>query len=159
MLFRSYLVMDKKYLRSLIFLVLSIGTKFATVFMIPIFLLFYFFDKSKRKLNWEKLFALTLLLMIVPAVLASIRTSYQPWYLLYVLPFAALVARRYYVFIPSIILSLMSLFQYLPFLYLGNWDKPVPSILFWMTIGSIFFSIFLVLVWVFRITVYKNAIK
>src|SRR3989344_7416639 len=116
--------MNNKYARSLILIILSIGTKFATIFMIPVLLLIYFLNKNKIKFSWEKLFALITLLMIIPVVLALIRTSYQPWYLLYVLPFAALVSQRYYFFIPGIILSLVSLFQYLPFLYLGNWDEP-----------------------------------
>ena len=146
-IFSVYLLMNRKYVRSSILFFLSIGVKFATIFMIPVFLLIYFFDKSKKTINWEKLLALTALLMIAPVVLASIRTSYQPWYLLYVLPFVALVARKYYFFIPSIILSLVSLFQYLPFLYLGNWDKPVPSILFWLTIGSVILSIVFSFVW------------
>ena len=136
-----YLLMSKKYVRSIILFILSIGVKFATAFLVPVFLLIYFFKKRNKRLNWEILFSAIAILMVVPVVLATIRTSFQPWYLLNLLPFVALVSKKSYFFIPSIILSLFSLLQYLPFLYLGNWDMPVPVILLWLTISSIFLSI------------------
>lgn len=146
-----YLLMNKKYIRSFILLVLSIGVKFTSVFILPVFLLIYVLEKRKKKLDWKILFSAMTVLMITPVILASFRTNYQPWYLLYILPFAALADQRYYFFIPSIILSLVSLFQYLPFLYLGNWDEPVPHILFWITVYSIIFSILLSLIWFLKL--------
>ena len=145
-----YLLMNKKYIRSIMLLGLSVGVKFATVFIAPIFLLVYFFAKRKIKLNWEVLFSILAISMILPILLASYRTNFQPWYLLNILPFASLVSRKYYFFIPAIVLSLFSLLHYLPFLYLGNWDKPVPAILFWITTSSIFISVFLVAIWFLR---------
>ncbi len=154
-----YLLMRKKYIHSIILLLLSIGIKFATGFMFPFYLLIYFLQKRKKEINWEVLFGVMAILMIIPVILASYRTNFQPWYLLNILPFTSVVAKRYYFFIPSVVLSLISIFQYLPFLYLGNWDKPVPSILFWMTTGSILFSIILVVIWFFRLAIYKRRIK
>ena len=142
-----YLLMNKKYIRSLILLFLSIGVKFASAFILPIYLLVYFLEKKKKKVNWEFLFSLITILMIIPVVLASYRTNFQPWYLLNLLPFAALVSRNYYILIPSIILSLFATFEYLPFLYLGNWDNPFPSILFWMMISSIGLSLLFTIAW------------
>jgi len=90
------------------------------------------------------------LLMIIPVILASYRTNFQPWYLLNVFPFAALVSRNYYIFIPSIILSLFGVLEYLPFLYLGNWNDPIPAILFWMIVISLVLSLLFTLVWSLR---------
>jgi len=143
----TYLLMSKKYIRSIILLILSVGVKFATVFVIPIWALILFLRKSKKEVNWQLLFTAMTAIMIVPVILASYRTNFQPWYLLNVLPFAALVSRNYYVFIPSVVLSLFATFEYLPFLYLGNWDNPVPSILFWMTICAIILSLFFTIAW------------
>jgi hypothetical protein len=142
-----YLLMNIKYTRTIILLILSIGVKFATAFVIPIYAIILFFQKSKKAINWQFLFTAMAAFMIVPVVLASYRTNFQPWYLLNILPFAALAARNYYVFIPSIIVSLFSTFEYLPFLYLGNWDNPVPLILFWITASSIAVSLFLTIAW------------
>jgi len=145
-----YLLMNNKYIRLIIMLILSIGVKFATTFLIPVYLLIYFLQKRKKEINWEALFGIMAVVMIIPIILASYRTNFQPWYLLNILPLASLVAKKYYFFIPSVVLSLFSLFHYFPYLYLGNWDKPVPSILFWMTTVSIFLSIFLSAIWFFK---------
>lgn len=146
-IYSVYLLMNKKYIRSIILLGLSVGIKFASLFLLPIFLLAYFFEKNNKKLNWGVLFSTMTIIMIIPVVLASYRTNFQPWYLLNILPFAALVSRNYYIFIPSVILSLFSVLEYLPFLYLGNWDNPVPSILFWMTTSSIVLSLLFTIAW------------
>lgn len=150
-----YLLLNMQYVRSFIMFALSVGTKFATVFALPIFLIVYFLTKQKKKINWEIIFSTITILMIIPVVLASYRTNFQPWYLLNILPFAALVSKKYYFFIPSMILSSFSLFQYLPFLYLGNWDNPVPLILFWITISSIVISIALVMIWLVKLATYS----
>jgi hypothetical protein len=153
--FAIYLLISKKYIWSIILLGLSIGIKFSTLILSPVFLLIYYFEKQNKKLNWEVIFSIIAIIMVIPVILASYRTNFQPWYLLNVLPFVSLVAKKYYFFIPGIVLSFGSIFQYLPFLYLGNWDRPVPSILFWMTTGSIFISLFLTSIWFFR----KRGIK
>ena len=141
-----YLLANFKYVRSFILLFLSIGIKFSTFILAPFFLLIIFLRSKKKTINWPLVFAATTASMIIPVFLASHRTTFQPWYLLSILPFAALVAKKYYVFIPSVIISIFAVFEYLPFLYLGNWGKPVPLILFWMTAGSVLFSAVIVMV-------------
>jgi len=136
-----YLLMSQKYTRSIILFILSIGVKFATAFVLPIYILILYLQKRKKGLNWQLLFTAMVVAMIIPVILASYRTNFQPWYLLNIFPFAALISRNYYIFIPSVILSLITTFEYLPFLYLGNWDSPVPSILFWTIISSIILSL------------------
>ena len=143
-IFSLYLLISSKYIKSFVFLALSIGIKFATAFIIPIYLLIYFLQKGKKEINWQILFGIMAVIMIIPVILASYRTNFQPWYLLNILPLVSLVAKKYYFFIPSVVLSLGSIFQYLPFLYLGNWDNPVPSILFWTITSSIVLSLLLI---------------
>jgi len=142
-----HLLMNKKYVRSTILFILSIGVKFATAFVLPIYILILYLQRRKKDLNWQLLFTAMAAIMIAPVVLASYRTNFQPWYLLNILPFAALASRNYYVFIPSFVLSLFAAFEYLPFLYSGNWDNPAPSVLFWMTAGSIALSLLLTIAW------------
>ena len=95
----------------------------------------------RRKVDWQNLLSIALLLMAVPIILASYRTNFQPWYLLYALPFIALSSNKYYVFIPGVIFSMFALLQYVPFLYSGNWDPPIPTILNGLNIIAIVFSI------------------
>ncbi|MDP2638382.1 MAG: hypothetical protein Q8P26_04950 [Candidatus Levybacteria bacterium] len=152
-----YLLLNIQYARSLIMFMLSVGIKFATLFMLPIFLIVYSLTKQKKKINWEIIFSLLTILMIIPVVLASYRTNFQPWYLLNILPFAALVSRKYYFFVPAIVLSFFSLFQYLPFLYLGNWDNPVPLVLFRIMASAVIVSAALVTIGFFKSTTYKSG--
>lgn len=130
--------LDKKYLRSIILFIISVGVKFATVFIIPALLLEFIISKGFRKISNERLLILISISMVAAVVAASLRTNFQPWYLLYVLPFSAIISSKYYVFIPSVVISFSALFIYVPFLLSGNWDPPIPSQLFWiMTIGII----------------------
>lgn len=133
-----YLLIGKKYFTSFISLVFSIGVKFATLFLIPIF---GWLTLRRDRINWEKVFLASIILMSLSVVAASFRTNFQPWYLISVLPFAALLAKKYYVLIPSIVLSLTSLLIYVPFLYMGNWNPPIPMILLGITTTGIAASI------------------
>ena len=135
--------MSNKYARSLLLLVLSIGIKFATALIIPVLVFWYLF----RKHSWEKIIFLIIAVMIAAIVAVSLRTNFQPWYLLYALPFAALVARKYFILIPSVVITFFSLLQYAPFIYLGDWNPPVPTILSYLANGSILASLFLIIVW------------
>lgn len=138
-----YLLFTRKNLLSIISLLFSVGIKFATSFLIPVFLFTIF---KKEKLSFEKISIVSILLMTAAVVISSLRTNFQPWYLLYALPFSAFIAKKYYVFIPSIILSLSSLLIYVPFIYTGNWDPPIPTILnFLMTAGVLSSIVFVVL--------------
>ncbi|MBI3069814.1 MAG: hypothetical protein HYY87_00730 [Candidatus Levybacteria bacterium] len=142
-----YFLISNHIFRSVALLVLSIGVKFATIFFAPIVACYYLFLKQRRQIPWDKYFLIAVMLMVIPVIVASIRTNFQPWYLLYVLPFAALAKPRYFILIPSVIVSLFALFQYVPFLYLGNWDPPVPSILFWIMVSSIIASVVFTAAW------------
>jgi hypothetical protein len=150
MMWALYLLMNIKYVRSFILLMLSIGVKFATAFVLPIYILILYSQKKKKTINWQSMFVAMTIVMIIPVILASHRTSFQPWYLLNILPFAALVAKNYYVFIPGITMSLFATFEYLPFLYSGNWNNPISSILFWMTTSAVVLSLLFVIAWRFK---------
>lgn len=140
-LFSLFLFLKRKIFSSLILIFLSIGIKFTTVFLLPVYIFSYFMQKNKKTISEDIIFSLIIFLMFVSVVVASIRTNFQPWYLLFVLPFAALIGRKYYIFIPSVTLSLFALLQYTPFLFKGDWNHPVPVILFWLTAGGIILSI------------------
>lgn len=142
-----FLLIDKKQILPFVTLFVSIGIKFATVLLLPIFAFIFLLQIRKKKIDWEKFFFLTSIFMGFAVSAASIRTNFQPWYLLYALPIAALIAKKHYILIPSIIISIFALFQYVPFLYLGNWNPPVPLILFWIMTSSVIASFFLTLAW------------
>lgn len=156
-----YFLIKKKYLYALIFLVISIGVKFATIFLFPVFLAVVTMQMLKEKINWFY-FIVAMIICMLLAVLAATQTSgnFQPWYLLFFLLFAALIIDKFYIFIPSIILSISVLLVYIPYLYYGNWDPPVPQILLNIYSGSIIISLILpILYFIFRNKLSLNFIK
>lgn len=136
-----YLLLTKRYALSIILLALSIGTKYASVFLLLPYAVYFFYKFMKKSLPESRFFEIIVVTMIFPVIIASVRTNFQPWYLLYVLPFAALLPRKYYIVIPVLIVSFFSIFQYLPFLYSGNWDAPIPMILLSLIVVSVIVSI------------------
>ena len=134
-----YCLINKKYTAAFLLLILSSGIKFAAILLLPIFI--YVFLK-KGNVNWERMIIYSILLMILAVITASIRTTFQPWYMIYVLPFVSLIGKRY--ILPTIIISMLGVFYYIPFLYLGNWDNPVPKILSWSTTLSIITILFII---------------
>ncbi len=135
-----YLFIEKKYWNSLFSLIFSIGIKFATGFLIPVFVIFNFLKKN----NWDKFFIWSSILMFLAVIAASIRSTFQPWYLLYVLPFSVFVIEKKYILISTIILSLVALLDYVPFLYTGNWNPPIPQILLSLNLSGVGLAVIIV---------------
>lgn len=132
---------EGKIFKSSFWLALSVGIKFATIFMIPAFL-----AKKFLKVDNNKFFIILSVSMLAALFLATWRTTFQPWYPLFVLPFTAFISEKKYVLIPTFVISAVCLFQYLPFIYLGNWDPPVPLILLYALLIGIGLSGILVAV-------------
>lgn len=128
-----YLFTKQKY-KGWIFLTLSVLVKFATVLLLPLFMWYPF---SKRRNKDFIFFMLVIVLMGFGVFLASNRTNFQPWYLLLVLPFTPFLSHKYYVSIPTILLSSLVLLQYAPYLYTGNYDPPIPYIMNQLLVWSI----------------------
>jgi hypothetical protein len=137
-----FLLLSNKFFLSLLSLFFSVGIKFATIFMAPLYIYFFLKRKSKN-FKIENFLNLIYLSMFIPLIFVTIRTNFQPWYLFYVIPFACLIPNKFYARKPVIALSLFALLQYVPFLYKGDWNEPIPQILFSLTIlgfAAAFFS-------------------
>lgn len=134
-------LLGNKNVRSIFMLILSIGIKYATGFLLPSFIFVFIARKIRFKFSWTLFVAITSVFMIIPLILETMRTNFQPWYLLNVLPFIVLIGKKYYTILPTIIISLFALLIYIPFLYTGNWNPPIPSILNWIMLTGIGVSI------------------
>lgn len=130
-----YLFLEKKYELSGISFLVSILIKYATILLLPALI-----AKKFAKVSNETFILILIISMIVAVIFATSRTNFQPWYLLYVIPFAAFLQKKYYIFIPVVVISIAGLAQYVPYLYLGNWDAPIPLILNYVMVGSIVLS-------------------
>lgn len=118
-----YYVVYEKYKRSILFYLVSVSIKFATVFAFPIF--FYHFFKKKQ----TQYFDFLVVIMITAVILASLRINYQPWYLMYLLPFISFRATSYYFFIPTVIITFGSLLIYAVYIYFHNVDPSTATLM------------------------------
>ena len=134
-----YLFLRRRNVSAGVIFLLSVGIKFATLFLAPV--LFWFLrQKTRDEKTYHRFFLSSILLMTIAIVAVTFRTTFQPWYLLEVLPFAALMAHKKYILVPVTVMSIFSLVQYIPYLYLGNFNVPVPSILLMLLMSSIIIS-------------------
>lgn len=125
-----YLLLQRKFIASYLFFFFSVGIKFVTGVLLPIFLTMHFLQIKRKRIHWELLFGSSLILMITGVVIETQQSgNFQSWYLLAPLAYAVFLSNRYYIVIPTVIISIFALFRYIPFLYLGNWNSPVPYIL------------------------------
>ena len=115
---------------------LSIGIKFATGLLVPVFAWVTWQQLRRQKINWPQIWWLSLFLMITAVLAAAYRIKHlMPWYLLYPLPFVALLGKKPLFWLAGIF-SLGLLLTYAPFLYFGHWDPPVPMINNYLIFGS-----------------------
>jgi len=128
-LWSFYLLIRRKYLLAIFLLILSIGIKFVTAALIPVFILILIMQIKDKKINWDLILLISTILLIIPIIYISHINNFQPWYLIDIIFIAALISLRYYILIPITVISFFSLFNYAPYLYLGNWDPPVPELI------------------------------
>ena len=149
-LFATYNLVNKKYLFAVVLLFVSIGVKFSSVFLLPVFFVVIFLQIKRKKINWDKVFVWSFILTCLTVIFASVYSgNFQPWYLILPFSYALFASHKYYIFIAVISTSIFALSTYMPYLYLGNYDPPVPqvfNIIYWtaliITIITILFYYF-----------------
>jgi hypothetical protein len=145
-----YLLIKKSYIWSVIFYALSVGTKFATVFIAPVMTGMYYFSIRKLRIPWDILFIVSTVLMGVAVIAASINSgNFQAWYILNMLVFATLVVNQYYVRIAGIVLSIGALLTYAPFLRNGDYGVATQHWTTMILASTVGLAIILPFVWKF----------
>ncbi len=112
-----FFFIKKNRVVSFFFLASSIATKLVTAMLFPLYVL-----------QWRRGVALLLMMSGLMGFLLITHREIQPWYWLWVMPFIALLPRRFDFAILSGGVSLGLLLRYAPFLYFGHWNPPVPLI-------------------------------
>lgn len=149
-----YLLSGKKYVFAYTAFIAAYSIKFATA-AVPLYvhagiilllgIVLFLIARQKISIDWKNATVYLTAVMVLPVLAGTYRTNFQPWYLLYILPFAASVWSTRLVIIPIVVLSFAALLQYVPYLYLGNWDPPVPAILNASMLVAVVLSLILVL--------------
>jgi hypothetical protein len=139
-MYGTYLLLKRERVKGSILYFLSIGLKFATALVLIGFFVLMGLRKTKYFVG------LSIILMIGAVILASLRTNFQPWYLLYVAPFAVLMIEKSFIKYPLYIFSIAGIIYYVPFLYDGNWNPPIPTLLNDIMIGATIISVVIALI-------------
>jgi len=138
---------QRKFLISWLIFFLSVGIKFATGLLLPVFLFISWLQLTPKKINWPKIWGLSLALMGAALVLAAWRIGeIKPWYWLYLLPLVSFFPEKKWLIGLSASLSAGFLLHYAPFFYFGNWDSPVPAAKLALTLTFLFLGIIFSLV-------------
>lgn len=124
-----YLFIQKKKVLSWVSNIFSIGVKFSTGALLPLFIFTEFMERTGRKINWEKFFITATILSLSTIVLATIRTNFQPWYLIFPLSMAAFVPQKKYILIPAIVASIFAVSIYIPYVLMTDYAKGYPQII------------------------------
>ena len=146
-----YLLMNRNYTRSFILLILSIGIKFATILLLPVFIYIAIKQFRNQAIDFKRVFMVIFILMCAAVAITSFasgtnkNTELQPWYFLMAIPFAALIAQKRIAVLLTICISFGILVSYIPFLLTGEWPKDIVELKIKLLIFSISIGIFLFL--------------
>ena len=115
-----------------VFLIISILIKYATIFLIPIFL--YIILRNKDNLNWKKIYFFSLGLMLIIFFLSPIREEMYPWYAIWFLSFSSILSENSLVFFMFSVFSFSLLLRYLPYMLLGTYSGQTPVLKIVLTV-------------------------
>ena len=127
-----YFLKERKIILFFTFIFFSILIKFATLFLLPVFAYVFFNYFKNKKVDWEKVYYLSSLLMLLVFFLSPIREEIYPWYAVWFLIFVPLIKDRIMKYI-YFAFSFSLLFRDLPFMLLGTYFGSTPIIKFIFT--------------------------
>ena len=133
-----YLFLQKKKALSFLSYLFSVGIKFSTGVLIPLVFLLIFLEKTKRKIDWEKILLFAVCLSLVTIPLAVFRTTFQPWYIIFPLSLATFISKKIYIFIPFFTASVFGVLIYVPYVYMTDYAKSYPAIIQNIEIAGVF---------------------
>lgn len=123
-----YFFNKKKTLVAIFLLFLSILIKYATIFLLPIFIYIVWKNRFQTKIDWGKIYFYSTLSMIIIFLLSPIREELYSWYAIWFLTFASLCVTQKIVYYFSIFISFGLLLRYLPFMFLGTYFGSTPTL-------------------------------
>jgi hypothetical protein len=120
-----YFLREKRFLLSIIFLILSILIKFSTIFLLPVFVVAFIYYLRSKQINWDKFYITSSILMLIIFLLSPIREEIYPWYAVWFLIFLPLISNRFLKYI-YLTFSFSLLLRDLPFMLMGTYFGPTP---------------------------------
>ena len=124
-----YLYLQKKKFFSFLALLFSIGVKYLSFILIPIFGYLIYLEKRGKKIQWDKIILASVVFSLISLAAVTYRTTFQPWYLIFPLSLAALIAKKYFIIIPAFVASLFMIFIYTFYVLLTDYSPNYPQVI------------------------------
>lgn len=116
-----YFLKKEKVVFAIILIFLSILIKYATIFLFPVFVYYFYLKFKKQKIIWEKIYWYSFILMFMIFVLSFIREEIYPWYGIWFLTFVPLLMNKKSIISFSFLISFLLLLRYIPYMYFGDY--------------------------------------
>lgn len=132
-----YLYLGKNKFASWFVFSLSVATKLITITIAPVW-----FFINKKGFQWRIWMLIAVFFGFVAVI---VQREVLPWYWVWVMPFVALLPSKKALTTLATGVSFGLLLRYTPFIYLGNYDPPVPTIrviLMWIPMLIAMFVVF-----------------
>jgi len=143
-----YFLKRRIFIHSFLALLASILIKYATVALLPVFGYTVYLTIKKKKINWDRVYIVATLSMLIAFLTAPFREEFYPWYVVWMVAFAVLTPQKKFLLSFVLALSFGSLLRYVPVLYTGSYFGITPMVkeilmatpviavgMFWLTRG------------------------
>lgn len=137
-------LIKKRYVYSFIFLLFSILIKYASIFLVPVFIYVIYLKFREKEVNEEKIFLLSAISMFSIFLFSFLREEIYPWYAIWFLVFNSFISNQKYFYYFFLSFSFSLMLRYVPFMLLGTYFGPTPFIKFVLTFSFPVLTLFLV---------------
>lgn len=127
-LFSFYLLVKKKIMLGILFFVLSVFVKYATIVLVPLLLIIIWRSIKNKEIDWKKVYFFSSVLMLIAFLLSPIREEIYPWYVIWFVSFAFLVPDKRLLLYVSIAFSFGLLLRYIPYMLTGTYAEKTPFV-------------------------------
>lgn len=121
-----FLLMRKRIYLAIFFFLLSVGIKYATIILLPIFLYLLINTGKNKQTNWDRIFLLSAFAMTFVMLLAPFREEIYPWYGIWILVFIPFIYKNKVVFLLFQGFSIGLLLSYIPYMNSGTYSGFTP---------------------------------
>lgn len=123
-----YLLQRKRYAFSVVALILSVGIKYATIFIVPIYMFAMVSDIQNSKRNWQKIWLWNTCAMHLAFILSPLREEIYSWYFIWPLTFLSFLPGESILVWASYGFTFGLPYRFAPFVYWREWTGLTPLI-------------------------------
>ena len=117
-----YLLQKKRLIISVLMLVISIFIKYATVFLLPVYIFTFIQTLNKKSINWGSVWSWSAISMFAIFMLSPLREEMYSWYFIWPISFIALLNfKKRSIVLVTTVFSFGLLLRFVPFIYTREW--------------------------------------